>query len=177
MGLIVESGAGISTAESYLSVTDADRYHELHGRPASWTGASVDQKEVALRQATQYLDAKYANRWIGSRRLYNQRLAWPRYSGAARYSSTLYADEIYIDGATLPQDLLDATAELALRYLQDGSLLPDLASPGVIQSESVSVGSIAKSTTYQGGKSPLKQYTKPLAMLNRLIGSTRMERF
>ena len=74
MALVVEDGTGLSTAESYISVADADTYHSDRGN-ALWTGTDA-VKEEALRQATEYLDATYD--WKGSISLTTQALNWPR---------------------------------------------------------------------------------------------------
>lgn len=145
MAHVVESGSGSSTANAYLSAADADTYFTDHGAPAAWTGATA-VKEQALRMATQYLDATYAGRWRGTKGSSTQALAWPRIA-AVDDDGYWYASD------DLPVALEQATAEAALRYLEDGELLPDIDAPGVIASESVEVGPIATSTTYLGGKS------------------------
>ena len=57
MSLIVEDGTGLSAAESYVSVVDAGTCCTAHGLSA-WTGTDA-VKEVALRNATQYIDTTY----------------------------------------------------------------------------------------------------------------------
>lgn len=74
MALVVEDGTGLSTAESYLSVADANAYHTAMGN-TGWTGADA-AKEVALRRGAQYLDANYQFRGVELRS--DQALAWPR---------------------------------------------------------------------------------------------------
>ena len=66
MALIVEDGTGVSGAESYISVVDADDYHTNHGN-TSWGSADTTAKEIALRKASEYLDGKYGKRWLGIR--------------------------------------------------------------------------------------------------------------
>ena len=67
MSLIVEDATGLSTAESYLSVANADTYHASYTGSTAWSGASTGTKERALRRATQYLDSVYGGRWLGER--------------------------------------------------------------------------------------------------------------
>lgn len=56
--LTVETGAGITGANSFASIADADDYHTLRGNTA-WAGASTAQKTAALVQASDYLNAYY----------------------------------------------------------------------------------------------------------------------
>jgi hypothetical protein len=107
MALIVEDGSGKSDAQSYVSVTDADDYHANHSASTDWSGADTADKEKALRLATQWLDATYHGRWKGVRFSADQALDWPR-------------DSVELDGyvlsvSDLPQQLLDATCEMALK--------------------------------------------------------------
>ena len=104
MELLVEAGAGLADANSYLSVEQADAYHLARGN-RRWNAAGPDDKQAALIRATQYLDVAY--RFAGAPSRPTQALAWPR------------------DGAlVVPALVLSAAAELALRAL-DGPLLPD----------------------------------------------------
>lgn len=105
MALVVEDGTGLSTAESYLSVADADTYHSNRGN-STWTGTD-EVKEQALRKATQYLDATYT--WKGTINSTTQSLNWPRDGVTDRDGRDL--DD------SVPQLLKDATAELALAAL------------------------------------------------------------
>lgn len=75
MPLVVEDGTGVPGADSYVSIAEADAYASANGLPA-WATATTTQKEVALRRATQYVDANY--RFRGSRLNLNQPLEWPR---------------------------------------------------------------------------------------------------
>ena len=45
MSLIVEDGTGLAGAESYVSVTDADTYHDKRGNTA-WATLTTAQKVV-----------------------------------------------------------------------------------------------------------------------------------
>lgn len=108
MSLIVEDGTGLSNAESYASVADADAYHLSMGNTA-WTGAE-QLKEKALRRATQYLDAWY--RFRGERLLLTQSLEFPRVG----------VTDLLPDWPM--KNLVAATCELALRALS-GTLISD----------------------------------------------------
>lgn len=163
MAHVVENGTGLSTANAYLSATDADTYFTDHGAPAGWTG-STPAKEQAIRMATQYLDAEYGGRWRGVRLKQDQALDWPRFGGEDDDGFAIASD-------SLPQALKDACAEAALDSLAGADLLPDIDEPGVIQSESVQVGPVSSSTTYMGGKSQVVYRRKIALLLAPLVES------
>lgn len=165
MALVVETGSGSSTAESYLSVADADIYWTNRGSPTTWDSATTAEKEQALRIGTQYLDAKYHLRWLGSRSNEDQALDWPR-------SNVEDRDGYWIDSDSIPQALKNALAEAAYRHLlETNGLMPDVGTPGITQ-ESVTVGPISKSTSYSGTKSGLKRFSLVEALLKGLITAT-----
>lgn len=143
MALIVEDGSGLSNAESFISVADANTYFTNRGITA-WTGSDA-VKEQALRKATDYMQGRYGRRWKGTRKFDSQALAWPRVG-------VLDADDYSVSDTIVPTPVKYACAELAVRSLTT-SLLPDDTAPG-IKSESVSIpGPISKSVSYTGSKS------------------------
>ena len=108
----VEYGSGSTTANSYCSAATADVYHEEHRLHVSdWTGATDDEKEIALKWATWLLDDLVI--WDGYK--YNtttgavQALEWPR-GGVVTKAGT------FIDTDEIPTWLQYATAEFS-RYL------------------------------------------------------------
>ena len=157
MSLVVENGSGLSNAESYVFVVDCDAYHVAHGNTP--TGITVTDKEIALRLATQYLEARYVGQWIGTRINSTMSLSWPRFNAED-------PDGYWIESNIIPQRLKDATCELALRKIQGDTLVADISEPGTVSAESVTVGPISTSTSYTGGKSQTKQYS----IVDRLIG-------
>lgn len=114
MSLIVEDGTGLSSADSYVAVTDANSYHTAMGNSA-WTGADT-LKEVALRRATQYIDSQY--RFRGERLLLTQSLEFPRVG-----VTNLLPDWPM-------KNLVAATCELALRALTN-TLMSDTVAESV----------------------------------------------
>lgn len=116
MPLVVEDGSGLSNAESYISVENADAYHAAKGNVV-WAGvASV--KEQALRRATAYIDGRYAGRWPGYRtRGRLQALAWPR-------SLVVDGDGEDVPDDEVPAEVAQATCEAAVRALS-GPLITD----------------------------------------------------
>lgn len=127
MSLVVETGAGLSTAESYVSVADADAYHALRGN-TTWADLDdLEQKEPALRRATDYMLQIYRSRWKGVRMQATQALDWPRSGvyvepfmhGAVGEYPYLIADDV------VPTDVARACAKLALKAVTI-DLAPDL---------------------------------------------------
>lgn len=150
MSIITETGTGSATAETYISVTDADTYHTARGN-LPWLTITTDQKEQALRRATEYMTATYRNRWQGQRTTATvQALCWPRVGVTIEY--------VYVDSAIVPETIKQACAEMALRAAA-GPLLDDLTR-GVI---SETIGPI--STTYDKGSPQHIRYAAIDAML------------
>ena len=107
MALTIETGVGIATADSYISITDANSYFTDRGSPSDWSGLNDAGKESALRYATAYLDGIY--KFVGEVTTTSQSLAWPREGAFDEEGRNLEANVI-------PQRVKDATCELALLH-------------------------------------------------------------
>jgi len=113
--MVVETGAGLSDANSYSSVIDADIYHETRLQNTTWTTLSSDtQKEIALMWATRILDEEM--NWKGVKYTEGQALRWPRsgVSGPDGYS---------ISYSVTPDFLINATAEFAMHLVAEDRTL------------------------------------------------------
>ena len=116
MSLIVETGAIVAGAESYISVADTSAYHLARGNSA-WAPLTTAQMEEALRRATDYMVQVYRHRWKGVRKSASQVLDWPRayvylepvITGANQEFPNLVSDTI------VPTEVKNACAQLALR--------------------------------------------------------------
>ena len=115
MALIVETGTGSATGESFCSVSDALAYHAARGN-ATWATITTTQQEQALRRATDYMEAVYSRRWAGTRTTSVQALSWPRYNVFVNGFVTL--------SSSVPRAVINACSELALRA-PAGELLSD----------------------------------------------------
>lgn len=63
MSLIVETGEGLTNANSYAEVSTANAFYT--DRPnTAWSEASADEKAVALIRATDFIDANYIFRSV-----------------------------------------------------------------------------------------------------------------
>ena len=109
MALVVETGDALSTAESYISVADADARATAFGNTA-WTGTDA-AKEAALRRATAFMEQRYGSRWRGTRVLREQALSWPRYGVSANGFDQ--------PSTFVPADVANACADLAVRALTE----------------------------------------------------------
>lgn len=162
MSLIVETGSGLSTAVSYISLADADAYIADHGNSAAWSAAADADKEQYLRLATQYIDLQFGNRFKGVKTARDNALCWPRYGATD-------SDGYPYDSNEIPLYVKYATVEAALMVLAGDDLLGVLANPGIIESESKKIGPLEKSVTYVGGKAPVKSYPRIKALLRPVI--------
>lgn len=116
MALVVETGAALANAESFISVADADTRRSNLGGDATWTAAS--DKEAALRKATEYIEQVYRDRWRGYRQTTTQALSWPRNSVVVDGNTQIATDVV-------PAEVRNACADLALKALSE-ALAPDL---------------------------------------------------
>jgi len=162
---VVEDGSGKSDANAYVSVADADQYNEDHNADTTWDGLSDAEKEKYIRLATQYLDMKYGRRWIGVRSNEDQALDWPRTGAVDRDGYTLDSD-------ALPQDLVDACVESAIKYAGGEDLLGDLDNPGIVKKTRSKVGELEDEIEYMGGNTPYKRYRVIEAIIASITSGT-----
>ncbi len=171
----VGTGTGTATTvtptNSYLSVADADQYHDNIGTAtADWLSKTTAVKEQALRDATRYLDAHYGKRWKGFRTAKANPLDWPR-KGVTDTSGYTVAND------SLPVALEDATAEAALRSLDatqnPTGLTPDITKEGVVtQLREKGEGVGEEETHWDGGFSPYVTFSVVDQLLHDLIRSS-----
>ncbi len=142
MTLIVEDGTGLADAESFCSVADADTYHSNRGS-SLWETLLEEEKEQALRRATDYMEQAYGDSWAGYRYGAVQALSWPRYNvpykdlardGRLYYPETYGAGYYPVDA--VPVAVVRACAELALRAAS-GELAPDIGTTDLVKREKV----------------------------------------
>lgn len=116
MSLITEDGNGLSTAESFASVSEANTYHSIRGN-TNWATISTAEAEEALRRATDYIEQVYGPSFMGSRVSSTQALSFPR------YSIELYGYSVASN--VIPVILKNATCALAFKAAS-GDLSPDI---------------------------------------------------
>lgn len=172
--LVVETGSGSANANSYESIVNADLYQADHNDPVAttWSDVTDFRKEIALKNATQYLDAVYGEKWLGRRSNSGQRLDWPRQGIVDR-------DGFAVLSTTMPRVLLEATAILAhLDITETSGLLPDLAaSTGNVKREFKKVGPLEKETEFFGAADRFKTFSLVEELIDEVIRTTnRIER-
>ena len=126
MSLIVEDGTIVAGAESYISVADANTYHNNRDNTL-WAETETSAKEAALRKATDYMLQVCRMRWQGWKVSESQALDWPR--------NSVYVDQVInynnqitahlIPNNVVPLEVKKACAEYALKALS-GDLFADL---------------------------------------------------
>ena len=150
MALIVEDGTGKTNSESYCSVAEATAYHGSRNQGDDWD--AIDDKDAALRLATDYMLQIYRGKWAGSRVTSTQSLDWPRYDVELFDAPSGYgAFPAVVPFNVVPAEVKKACAELALKT-GNGTLLVDTGREVL----SESVGSI--SVTYSQGSSQQTSY-------------------
>lgn len=109
MALVVEDGTIVAGAEAYASVADADTYWSSRGNPSEWTVLTVSEKEVALRQATEYLESTYI--FKSCLQDITQPLSFPRLPFYGREGRLLAGEGV------IPTPIKNANIELALQHI------------------------------------------------------------
>ena len=125
----LDATANGTSANSYVTVADADTYHDSHLYATTWTAASTANKEKALKMATRILDEKIA--WTGTKTTDEQALAWGR--------SDVTDDGYSVSSTIVPNPIKNATAEFA-RHLIGTDLTGNADGKGLA---SLAVGSIS----------------------------------
>lgn len=103
-----DATSGGASANSFVSVAEADTYFSYHRFASLWTEAETPDKEKALVMATRRLDTE---NYFGQKVTTTQALKWPRYD-------VFDEDGIAVPTTAIPQRIKDATCDLALEYLR-----------------------------------------------------------
>lgn len=156
MAFVVETGAGLSTANSYVSVADFETFATDHGYTLSGTST---QKEQALVRATAYIDGTFRSMFGGVRTHgRDQALEFPR-------SGLVDREGWGIDSDEMPAELKNATCEAAKRELaSSGSLVPDIKAGGGVLKR-VKAGSVEVEYDNDGS------LTKTFQAIEQALGS------
>lgn len=158
---------------TYIGSEDADTYFlDMYGTlPAEWASATIDEKILALRQATRWIDHTFGDRWLGQRTEVARSLGidWPR-------SGVIDPDGFSVSETTTPSEVRQVCAEagLLLRKGKLDSIPADVDSTATIREKSIGAGPVRKSVVYAGGgvsESSASNRRFPLLekMLSRLL--------
>lgn len=124
----VVADVGLDTANSYVTVAEADAYFsDSFGRPL-WANATNDAKATLVVYASRLLD-QYME-WAGIKATDTQSMEWPRIGAYDRFGAVIPSDQI-------PKQVKYAAFELAYYVLENNGL--SFADQTI---DSVKVGSI-----------------------------------
>lgn len=133
MAVVLDATVGGLSANSYVTVVEADSYIDSYvlaeSNREAWADVASDDKSRLLIQATRQLDWYF--RWVGERTNEDQALCWPRYRA--------WREDKLLPETEIPFEVKHATIELALwlRTQQD-----DIPVDGPYQLNDVAVGPI-----------------------------------
>ena len=160
--LVVETGARVVGANSYIDRATAATYHAGLGNTA-WAALSAGDQEAALKKACVYMEEMYRLRWAGYRYTTTQVLSWPRAN--VPIEDGPWWNFVAID--TVPQQVIDAQCILALSA-STADLAPDLTQ----QVLSKTVGPI--SVTYDHSSPEYKRFRAVDMLLRIFLKGTSM---
>ena len=182
--MIVETGTGLPTANSYASLADANNFHSDRLTP-EWAGTDA-QKTAALIRATDSIDATY--RFTGRKLTTAQALQNPRIVPAPASSPTSAFGFVY-HGLTVdltPSEIADTVVNPLVAkatFILAGKLLATATSDALaareILSQQTTAGPATIITTYQAGRSfdPYPDVSNILAPITTGSGSSRVGTF
>lgn len=135
MALTVETGAGLADADSYAALETINAYATSRGLTFVITGGTNEaDAEAAARRGTVWLDATYRGRYPGRKANgRSQALEWPRINAYDRQ-----VPPEYLESDEIPQEIIDACCEAAIREkASPGSLSPDVTPGAIVKRERV----------------------------------------
>lgn len=155
MAIVVETGAGLSSAQAYCDYAYFQAFMAERGLTFTQTQAQVEAALVIA--AKDWIDGQHT--FIGEKLVSTQALQFPRlFSDTATYPDAF------------PADIKLANAKAAWLQLQ-GLLLVDqstLSLSGAVTSESKAVGPLSKSVTYESGTAQMYARVLPKDLTNLL---------
>ena len=118
MAAVIDATLGGASANSYVTLADADAYFETTPDSATWTDKTNDQKNRALISATRWIDALS---FYGNRCSTTQALKWPR--------KDYTVDGIDLACTLIPIGIEVATFELARALANDTDAITGSTGP------------------------------------------------
>lgn len=146
---MLDTAIGSPTADSYITLADADAWHAARGNTL-WATMMDVEREQALRRATDYIEQVYGIRWAGFRNSTTQTLSWPRSLVPMKDAAGYGQWQAYWPTDAVPDLVRHAAALLAFKA-GAADLAPDLGAPVA----SKTVGPIAV-TYHQGTRQTTK---------------------
>lgn len=174
--LVVETGAGLSNANSYATEDEGDAYHDTKVDNAAWFDLDKLKKMAGLIEATRELDLYF--RWYGYRATTAQALRHPR-------TGLIDRDGRIISSTIIAPALKNATAELArmlnsaatTKLAETGIPMPDTAALDRLKVGPVELDFDA--TLSVSGKAARANAVTNAAIVNQLVdlGEVRLANF
>ena len=139
MPFIVEDGTGLVDSNSYADVEEMRDFFSLRGIDLSIV--SDANMQAGLVNATDYVDKRFASRFVGYIKTEEQALQWPRvvkasgrytYKGESEfydYGGGVLQGQAFTGANAIPKQLKRGVFEYARVWLDLGDLLPLPASP------------------------------------------------
>lgn len=133
MTITLTATAGSASANTYVTLADAETYMETLYYKDSWTGKTDEQKKGAIVQACRLLDTLA---WKGIKAADTQALEWPR-------SNVTDRNGYEVSDSTIPAWLANANAEFAMRLLGEdrqadmGANAPQRSKVGPLEVENI----------------------------------------
>lgn len=145
-----EDGTGVTGAVCYVEASYVSTYLAATGRDIPWSSATDAQRDLAIQQASAWIDMTFGTRFVGYPLTTTQGLEFPRTMAYDRYGNALTG---------LPELFKRAVAEMSIRALADGdAIFGDAPVGGNVSSESTTVGPITISKTFTGAKDSAKRF-------------------
>lgn len=114
MAATINATLSSASANSYVTLADANAYFETVPDSATWTNKTDDQKNRALISATRWIDSL---NYYGDRCDEDQALKWPR--------NNYDVDGVELECSLIPNDIKYATYELARALANDTGAITD----------------------------------------------------
>lgn len=116
MAVVIDATVGGASANSFVTLAEAQAYMDARLNESSWESATPDTQNRALVEATRDLSVAV---WQGTRADSTQALSWPRWFVVN--PDLPWAGTVYYASTVIPQRVKDATCELALQYVKAGT--------------------------------------------------------
>jgi hypothetical protein len=141
--IIVETGVGVASANSYISLEDAEQYLlTFSNNDGAIAGFNDELAAKCLVQACRTIDTLYGNKFYGLMQSPSNSLLWPRTSFIGN-NGRLFAASV------IPDCIKQAQAELALKIYNGEPAIPVSNTEAAVRSKSVSIdGAVSTSVTY-----------------------------
>lgn len=111
MTITIDAIEKSATANSYVTLAEANTYLEAHLKASTWAALDDEKKKASIVTATRIIETE---QYAGRRATQAQALSWPR--------TYIYDYDGYVV-LTVPKKLKDATCELAIWYLTEDERL------------------------------------------------------